>query len=174
MKVELYHTSTELRQAFRKEKDSRLATRIRAVYLALMGKTAPEIAGILGYSRRRVQGWIYAYNRNGLKGLQDTPGRGTRGKMNPDQIQWLRQRLDEGPRPEDGVCVLRGKEIQRILRRQFDIQYSLSAVYALLHRLGYSYVSSRPEHPKGDPQAREHFKKKSVIRSGNSVLIILE
>ena len=55
MKVELYHTSTELKQAFRKEKDPRLATRIRAVYLALMGKTAPEIAGILGYSRRRVQ-----------------------------------------------------------------------------------------------------------------------
>ncbi len=44
MKVELYHTSTELKQLFRKEKDARLATRIRAVYLAVMGKSAPEIA----------------------------------------------------------------------------------------------------------------------------------
>ena len=94
--------------------------------------------------------------------------------MNADQVQWLRQRIDEGPRPEDGVCVLRGKEIQRIIAEQFDVHYSLSAIYKLLHRLGYSYVSSRPEHPKGNPEARETFKKKSEIRSGNSVLIILE
>ena len=38
MKVELYHTSSELKQLFRKEKDARLAVRIRAVYLALMDK----------------------------------------------------------------------------------------------------------------------------------------
>ena len=174
MKIELYHSTDELKQLFRKEKDSRLATRIRAVYLALMGKTAPEIATLLGYSRRRIQDWIYAYNQKGLEGLQDSPGRGTGCKLNADQVQWLRQRIDEGPRPEDGVCVLRGKEIQCIIAKQFDVHYSLSAIYKLLHRLGYSYVSSRPEHPKGNPEARETFKKKSEIRSGNSVLIILE
>jgi len=174
MNVELYHTSTELKQLFRKEKDSRLATRIRAVYLAILGKSAPQIATLLGYSRRQVQDWIYAYNQKGLKGLNDAPGRGTSSKLNTEQLQWLRQRIDEGPRPEDGVCVLRGKEIQQIIRRQFKINYSLSAVYKLLHRLGYSYVSSRPEQPKGNPQNPEVFKKKSVIRSGNSVLIILE
>ncbi len=128
---------------------------------------------MLGYSRRQVQDWIYAYNQKGLDGLKDAPGRGTRGKLNTDQLQWLRQRIDEVPRPEDGVCVLRGKEIQQIVRQQFKVHYSLSAIYKLLHRLGYSNVSSRPEHPKGDPQRRETFKKKSVIRSGNSVLIIL-
>ena len=48
MKIELYHTTDELKRLFRKEKDSRIATRIRAVYLGLMGKTAPEIATLLG------------------------------------------------------------------------------------------------------------------------------
>ena len=139
-----------------------------------MGKTAPRIATLVGYSRRRVQDWIYAYNRKGIEGLQDSPGRGTSCKLNSDQLQWLRQRIEEGPRPEDGVCVLRGKEIQSIIHKQFGVKYSLSAIYKLLHRLGYSYVSSRPEHPKGDPQARNSFKKKSLMRSGNSVLIILE
>ena len=36
MKIELYHTTEELKQ-FRKEKDALIATRIRAVYLGLMG-----------------------------------------------------------------------------------------------------------------------------------------
>jgi transposase len=174
MKIELYHPTSELKELFRKEKDIRLAIRIRAVYLGLMGKTAPEIAVLLGYSRRTVQNWIHAYNQKGLEGLQDTPGRGTSCKLNYDQLQWLRQRIEEGPTPQDDTCVLSGKTIQQIIFKQFDVRYSLSAIYSLLHRLGYSYVSSRPEHPKGDPQARKSFKKKRLIRSGNSVLIILE
>ena len=174
MKIEWYHTTSELKTLFRKEKDPRLAARIRAVYLGLLGKSAPQIATLLGYSRRTVQNWIYAYNRKGLEGLRDTPGRGTRCKLNTDQLQWLRQRIEEGPRPEDEVCVLRGQDIQRIIKNQFGVSYSLNAIYNLLHRLGYRHVSSRPEHPKGDPEAREAFKKKSLIRSGSSVLIILE
>jgi transposase len=174
MKVELYHTSTELKQSFRKEKDARLAIRIRAVYLALMGKSAPEIAVLLGYRRRTIQTWVYAYNKHGLKGLQDTSGRGQRCRLNADQLQWLRQRLEEGPSSESGLSVFHGKDIQRLIEQQFGVTYHLHSIYKLLHRLGYSYVSSRPEHPKGDPQARETFKKKQMIRSGNSVLIILE
>lgn len=174
MKVELYHTTTELKRLFRKEKDTRLASRIRAVYLAMMDKSAPQIAQILGYSRRIVQDWIYSYNQKGLQGLQDSSGRGQRCKLNSDQLQWLRQRIEDGPRLEDGVCVLRGSDIQRIIKQQFAVSYHLNSVYKLLHRLGYSYVSSRPEHPKGDPEQRKAFKKKSVIRSGKSVLIILE
>lgn len=174
MKVELYHTTTELKQLFRKEKNPRFANRIRAVYLALMDKSSPEIAHSLGYSRRTIQNWIYAYNKKGLKGLQDGSGRGQRCKLNNDQLQWLRQRIEEGPRSEDGVCVFHGKDIKQIIRKQFGVDYHLNSIYKLLHRLGYSYVSSRPEHPKGNPQKRKTFKKKSVIRSGNSVLIILE
>ncbi len=174
MHVELYHTTTELKHTFRKERDARLATRIRAVYLALMDKTAPEIAKLLGFSRRTIQSWICAYNKQGLAGLDDRSGRGLRCRLNDSQIQCLRQRIEEGPRPEDGVCVFHGKDIQEIVKRQFDVTYHVNSIYRLLQRMGYSYVSSRPEHPKGDPQARETFKKKSVIRSGKSVLIILE
>jgi len=174
MHVELYHTTTDLKRLFRKEKDPRTASRIRAVYLALMDKNAPEIAKILGYSRRTVQNWIYVYNKKGLLGLKDNFGRGSKSKLNEDQIQWLRQRIDEGPKPADSICVFHARDIQRIIKQKFGVDYHLSSVYRLLHKLGYSYVSSRPEHPKGDPQTRESFKKKSVIRSGNSVLIILE
>ena len=57
MKIEWYHTTSELKTLFRKEKDPRLAARIRAVYLGLLGKSAPQIATLLGYSRRTVQNW---------------------------------------------------------------------------------------------------------------------
>jgi len=174
MHVELYHTTGELKKIFRKEKDSRRAARIRAVYLALMGKTAPQIANVLGYTRRVVQNWTYSYNCRGLEGLNDNKGRGRKSKLNEDQIQWLGQRIEEGPWPEDKVCVFHAADIQNIIKRQFGMDYNVRSVRKLLKRLGYSYVSSRPEHPKSNPEDREAFKKKSVIRSGKSVLIILE
>jgi transposase len=174
MKVELYHSTSELKALFRKEPNPRLATRIRAVYLAMMYKSALEIARLLGYTRRTIQGWIYAYNRQGLNGLREDAGRGGKSKLNPDQIQWLRQRIEQGPAKQDGVCVFHAADIQKIIHGQFGVLYHIRTVRKLLNRLGYRYVSSRPEHPKGNPQDRDAFKKKSVIRSGKSVLIILE
>jgi len=70
MKVELYHTTEELKRLFRSEKKPRLAARIRAVYLAMMDKTEPEIAIILGYTRGTIQNWIYAYNRLDYEALR--------------------------------------------------------------------------------------------------------
>ena len=92
MEVELYHTTCELKKLFRNEQNPRIAARIRAVYLALMDKTAPEIGCLLGYSRRTIQNWIHAYNRQGIEGLKESSGRGNKSKLNEDQIQWLRQR----------------------------------------------------------------------------------
>ena len=174
MNVELYHTSKELKKLARQEKDPKQSVRIRAVYLALMDKTAEQIAEHLGYCRRTIQRWIQQYNHYGLKGIKDAKGRGKKARLNTDQIQWLRQRIDEGPKPEDGVSVFYAKDIKHIIKKQFGIDYHLHSVQRLLNKLGYSYVSSRPEHPKGNCKAREAFKKKSVIRSGKSVLIILE
>jgi transposase len=174
MHVELYHTTQELHRLSRQTKDAKLAARLRAVNLALQGKTAPEIGENMGYSRRTVQNWIYAYNRHGLEGLQQRRGRGRNHRLNRDQLQWLRQRLDQGPTEADGVCVFHAADIQRIIEKQFGVRYAVRTVQKLLRRLGYRYISPRPEHPKGDPQARKAFKKRLSIRSGKSVLYILE
>ena len=174
MHVELYHCTEELLDLFRKEKNRRIAVKIHAVYLALIGKTTPQIVKLLGYSRRSIQRWVALYNRCGLAGLKDDYGTPNASKLNDEQLQLLRQRLEDGPGPEDNVNVFHGRDIQRIIKQQFGVDYHLSSVYRILHKLGYSYVSSRPEHPKGNPEKRVEFKKKLAIRSGSSVLIHLE
>jgi transposase len=142
--------------------------RLRAVILALSGRTAPEIAEALGTGRRTVQEWIRRYNLEGLDGLNDRPGRGRRCKLTDEQLQRLRDRIAAGPFPEDRTCTLRGPEIRALLKREFGVAYSLAAVYFLLHRLGYEPLVPRPRHKKADPVAQEEFKKKSTIDSTRS------
>lgn len=87
--------------------------RLRAVILALRGRTAPEIAEALGVGRRTVQQWVARYNAEGIGGLDDRPGRGRPCRLSDDQLQQLCCRIDAGPTPQDRTCTLRGPEILR-------------------------------------------------------------
>jgi transposase len=142
--------------------------RLRIVILALVGRTAPEIALALGVGRRTVQSWVARYNDEGIDGLADRPGRGRPCRLSGPQLEQFRRRIDAGPTPEDGTCTLRGPEVRALLEREFGVAYSLAAVYFLLHRLGYEPLVPRPRHIKTDPVAQEEFKKKSPISSAKS------
>ena len=151
----------ELRDRADAETDERLFLRLRAVFLAASGLSASRIARALGPSRRAVQRWVARYNAEGPEALGDRPRPGQPTLLPEASIGPLRERIDAGPTPADGVCTLRAKEIRDILRAEFGVTYSLPGVYLLLHRLGYSCLDPRPRHRKSDPAAREEFQKKS-------------
>ena len=168
MRVAERHSEQQLQQLADQEPRADLAKRLRTITLAKRGYTAPEIATCTGFSRRVVQTWVARYNVAGLAGLETKPGRGRKPSLTPAQADQLKQRLDAGPLSEDGVCVLRGKDVRRILEQEFGQLRSLNAVYGLLHQLGYSSLVPRPQHPQADPAAQEEFKKNLASDSRRS------
>jgi len=162
------HSEQALQKLVDREKRADIACRLRTVLLAKQGFTAPEIAILTGLSRRSVQFWVARYNTEGLDGLRNKLGRGRKPALTPEQEEELRQRLNAAPKTEDGVCSLRGKDVQRILEKEFGQLRSLNAVYVLLHKLGYSSLSPRPLNPQADPVAQEDFKKSSLKNSRKS------
>jgi putative transposase len=164
------HLSLEQLQALADREASKTRfLRLRALILALNGRTALEISAALGVGRRTVQEWVIRYNGEGVAGLSDRPGRGRPCRLTAAQLEELRLRIDTGPLPEDRTCTLRGPEVRALLKREFGVAYSLAAVYFLLHRLGYEPLDPRPRHLKADPEAQEEFKKKSVAKSTKSL-----
>jgi transposase len=139
------------------EPQARRAKRLRIIILAIQGFTAPGIALSLGLSRRAVQEWVARFNREGLRGLDDRRGGFQLSTLSAEQKAELCERLDKGPQPEDGVCTLRGADVQHILAQEFRVWRKLSSIYALLHRLGYSCLRPRPRHRKADPAAQAKF-----------------
>lgn len=161
MIVTLHLSVVELSELIAKEKRPKRRRRLRMVREALDGLTADEIAARLKSSRRRVQAWVARWNREGLAGLEDQPGRGGKLPLDAEQQAKLERRLAAGPQARDGGCTLRGEDVRRILREEHGVRRSLSAVYYLLHRLGYSCLLPRPKHRKTDPERQERFLKKS-------------
>jgi len=161
MHVEAHVAEGELDRLIARERGAVRARRLRAVRLALAGLDAPTVATHTGYSRRSVQTWVGRYNAAGLPGLEDAPGRGARPPLDADREARFRARVEAGPTAADGVAALRGEDFRRVLRDDFGVARTPSAVYQYLHRLGYSSLAPRPRHPKGDPAKRAAFEKNS-------------
>lgn len=162
MLVELKEPVEELRRLYRRAKSAKQARRLRIIILAAQQQTAEDISHQVDLSPRQIQSWVRRYNREGLSGLADRPGRGPKASLTSEEAQRLRSRLDAGPAPGDGVCTLRGQDVQRILAEEFGKLHKLGAVYKLLHRLGYASLAPRPQHRRADPAAQETFKKSSL------------
>ena len=164
MNVKSHHTTEELQTLYRREKNAKLAQRIHGVYLASKGLTCPEIMAITAAARRTVQQWVRKYNEQGIAGLRDKPRPGTPTKLPRKNEIKLKKRIEAGPTIADGVSVLNGPAIRRILEREFGVLYSRQGLYDLLHRLGYSCLCPRPQHENSNPQLHAEFKKTSSRR----------
>jgi transposase len=157
MTVKNRHTTKQLLALAKAEKNKRPAARIQAVALAKQGISCPQIVQMTGYPRRTVQRWIARYNQAGIKGLIDKPQTGRPTKLSVDKQEQFCNQVDAGP--FDAKATLYGRDIQRILEKDFGVIYTLDGVYKLLHRLGYSCLKPRPRHEKADPQLQDAFKK---------------
>ncbi len=160
MTVVDHHSVEELHELFRREEQARVAKRLWIVWQARQGQTAPQIAAGIGLSRRAVQEWVRRYNAEGLDGLQTRSGQGRDPILSEAERQAVAERLEAGPQEGD-VCSLRGVDFQKFLEDQFGKLLSLSAVYGLLHELGYEWLVPRSKHRKSAPDAIAAFKKKS-------------
>ena len=164
MHVEPHHTPDELAALIRSEKRAAVSRRLTAVRLALLGHRAEGIAPQVFVTARQVRTWVGWYNAGGVADLADAPGRGRKPPLDPDQRKVLAERLRAGPTAADGVCTLRGEDIRRILKAEFGLVRSLSAVYHLLHALGFEPL--RP--PKASAEAQAAFQKSCPPESPRS------
>jgi transposase len=150
-------TIAELEARQKQTKDAYFYRNLRIIVLAKLGWPAPDIGMAVGLSRRVVQQHVYDYNEHGIEALQEQRGAPSGPLLTPEQEQVLVARIEAGPRSEDHVCSLRGKDFQRILRAEFDKCRSLATVYNLLHKLSYSYLRPRPRHNLADAAKQQAF-----------------
>ncbi|MBZ0172760.1 MAG: winged helix-turn-helix domain-containing protein [Phycisphaerales bacterium] len=147
----------ELDRLIRCTANAKQRDRYRAVRLAIDGEMTADIQHTVGRSRGFVQRWCYAYRDHGLDAVGPIRQTGRPTNLPPDQHPAFKQRVLDGPTGDDGVCAFRGRDMQRILEREFGASYTISGVYELLDRLGLVVLSPRPQHRKSDPEAMQRW-----------------
>lgn len=159
LKITYRITTKQISNLVRTEKDGRIRQRLMAMKFISQGQTIPQVAKRMDISERPLRKWLHRFNKRGPSGLRDAPRYGQPPKLNARQIEKFKQRIRQGVTERDNVCSLRGKDLQRILQKEFNAKYSLGGSYFLLHRLGFSCLCPRQQHPQADIEAQETFKK---------------
>jgi len=133
--------------------------RLLALWKIQSGLTETEVCGIVGKTHKTIREWRKSYEQGGLDTLLSiAPGRGKKPKIDlrenlTQDIKFLQDERNGGR--------IRCKDILDMVASKYGVYYSQSAIYTILHKHGFSWITSRSKHPKSDPEAMETFKKTS-------------
>ena len=156
-------TIEDLRRLAKATGDAGQRCRLLAIVMVQEGLSRGEAARLSGVQMQTLRDWVITYNKKGPDGLKTGTSPGAPCRMSEDEIKTLETWLEEGPDPEsDGIVRWRCLDLQRKIKAAFGHDYTERGIGILLKRIGYSHISARPHHPKGDSEKRAAFKKNSM------------
>ena len=133
------------------EKHARNRIRLLAMHHLQLGKGLQAVADIVQHGYTTVQSWLRRFRDEGFSGLFESPRSGAPKKIMNETEQWLHNKIIELSESTTGGYVT-GKDIKLWLLKEQETQCSLKTVYNTLHRLGFSWITSRSMHPKSSPE----------------------
>lgn len=143
----------ELKEAHRRERETRYTDRIRSILHLSNGLNYEEVAEILFCDPRSIRRNEARYFEGGLESLLSDDRGGSSSKLSESQVELLRVELK-------AKVYRTTKEIRSLIFEKFGVKYSLSAVYAVLIRMGFVYKKPKVVPAKGDREAQIEFSKK--------------
>ena len=94
------HSAAELRIIAGRSRDGAQVRRLLALAMVLEGCSRAEAAERNGMDRQTLRDWVHRYNEAGVDGLASRTGPGPTPRLNPAQMQQLRELVLAGPDPQ--------------------------------------------------------------------------
>ncbi len=146
----------------KKETNARNRVRLLAMHHLQKGKPLKEVAEIVQHHFKTVQAWLRRFREDGFPGLFESHRSGRPRKIIPEAEQWLSDKITALSEQKTGGYIT-GREIQRMLSEKYGVSCALKTIYNTLHRLNFSWITSRSLHPKTDGKVQEDYKKTSPV-----------
>jgi transposase len=129
------------------------------------GKTAKEIAGILGVSRVSIQRWKAMVREGGKRAIKAIPQSVPECRLSPEQQRQLGKIITAGALKEGFPTDLwTTKRITEVIWKRFKIQYNHDHVGRMLHGLGFSCQKPAKQAKERDEKVSRDWRKKEWPR----------
>lgn len=130
-------------------------------------KNQQEIADLIGCSQPTAHRWITRFKRG--KTLDTLPRSGRPTKLTTKILSRLKKKIvAKIEATNDEFCSVSTKEIRKIVDEEVGELYSLRHVERIMHKLGFSLITPRPQHVRHDQEKVDKFRdefKKNLRRS---------
>ena len=155
-------SKTYLQQCRQKETDSKAAGRLLVYIKRKEGMSIRQICRSLEMPYSTIRDWLVRAVHLGLSGRYDEVRPGVRCKLDENQLVQLRAELIAGPRScgfESGVWT--APLVVQHVGRTYGVEYAVTSMRQLMHRMGFSCRKPRPRHPESASKSQiKAFKKK--------------
>lgn len=137
--------------------------KIRLIAMAHLqeGKTLKQAGAAVKVHWCTVQTWLRNFRNFGIKHLYVKSTKVKSSKISKKIEKWIVEFLTMLSNHATGGHIT-GKQLQQIITKEFAIKCCLQTVYNALHRLNFSWITSRSKHPKSDAEVQELYKKFST------------
>jgi transposase len=145
-----YHLSTkkisELKETHRSLKTKWEADRVKAVILLGSGWMPSQVGGVLLLDSQTVRSYFLKYREGGVEKLLESNYTGRDSFLTETQEKELTAHLEK-------YLYLSSKDVRQYILKKYRINYSLTGIKHLLHRLGFTY--KKPKHVPGKANKKD-------------------
>jgi len=171
-------THEELEKLYKECMNGQIKIRYLAMLKFWEDKTSIEVAKILNVSDSTVREWLQRYNMFGPEGLMPIKPKGAECKLDENQLQQVYEIMQKSPR-EAGYNKSNWTMplLKKWINREFGINYSVSGLYDLVHRIGFSIQRPKKQSKNADPVKQREFKdklKKIIDEADEDTVILYE
>ncbi len=140
------------------EPHGRNRIRLLAMYHLQLGKSFKAISEIVKSHWKTVQSSLRRFRNHGFEGLFESQRSGAPRKINTIQESALFDKINTLSKSKTGGYIT-GKELHIMLLEEYGAKCALKTVYNTMHRLGFSWITSRSMHPKSNQETQNRYKK---------------
>ena len=146
-------TKEELKEAISEYTGTyRTYQRLMAMKLIIDGNTHKKVAETIGVTYATVNRWAKKCEKEGIDGLIPKFGGGRPSYLTDEQKEELDQLIQNQTN-------LTHKDLHKIIKRKYKVDYSMKQIGVLRKQLNYNYPRRYPIFNKSPPEAEDEIKK---------------
>ena len=135
------------------------------------GKTQKEIAELLACHQSSVSRFLNKYKRKKI--VENLPRSGRPTKLTEKKLNQLKKNIvSQIEDANNSFCSVSTKQIGKIIHEEIGELYSLRHVERIMHRLGFSLITPRPQHLRHDQEKVDKFRDEFKKNSNRSIWVM--
>lgn len=147
----------DFKDLYKKRGQQKYGIRLLALWKIQEGLSETQVCSLVNKTHQTIHRWRKRYESGGIESLLSLrPGRGRKALVS-DKEAFTRDIQELGEQRKGGR--IRCQDIVEMVQEKYNVSYKRPGMYSALHRLGFSWISSRSKHPQQDQAAQDAFKK---------------
>jgi transposase len=150
----------DIKAMFRDDERYTIGIRLYAVYQVSIGQPSRKLEELYNTSFKQITNWVHRFEKEGIDGLRDKPGRGRIARLKEAQRNRIADLLTKESPADHGynTATWTGPLLIEWIAKNYGLVYKKAQIYNIIKSLGFTYQKGRGLFPETDIQKQETFK----------------